>query len=264
MFVTSPKLHQYRSKIPYSMERIGVLINKLQELHQEKASPDQFMHVLQMLQTEVFLLKQQSNNTGRRKIAVVMPGGSVAAKAVEEEIAIPEDFVKIKAEEIKVAELREDIFVEQRIATLVEQKIVAPQPEPVLEPQKPAFNVLEEVPTLAHQPNVKELNEVIGKTAPSLNEKLYQQKAEVGESLNKEPLKDIKKAIGVNDRFIFITELFRGDEAMYERSLKTINHFTIFPEAEFWIQRELKLKLGWLEDHPLVKQFDQLVRRRFL
>jgi hypothetical protein len=50
---------------------------------------------------------------------------------------------------------------------------------------------------------------------------------------------------------------------MYERSIKTINQFKIFAEADFWINRELKTKLGWPVDHPLVKQFDQLVRRRF-
>jgi hypothetical protein len=51
---------------------------------------------------------------------------------------------------------------------------------------------------------------------------------------------------------------------MYERSVKTINGFSIFPEAEYWIKRELKLKLGWDEGNPVVKQFDQLIKRRFL
>ena len=50
---------------------------------------------------------------------------------------------------------------------------------------------------------------------------------------------------------------------MYERSLKTINSFNIYPEAEYWIQRELKVKLGWLEEQEAVKVFDQLVKRRF-
>ncbi|MFT4018273.1 hypothetical protein DC498_03625 [Terrimonas sp.] len=232
------------------MERIGVLINKLQELHQEKASPDQLMHVLQMLQTEVFLLKQQAGAGNRRKIAVVMPS-NIATKTIDEEIAMPEDFVKVKVEEVKIQEQPDNsLFVENK-----------KEVQPVTQN---SFNVFEEVPTLSHQPKVKELNEVIGKESTSLNDKLFEQKREIGEKFNDEPLKDLKKAIGVNDRYIFITELFRGDEAMYERSLKTINHFTIYPEAEFWIQRELKLKLGWLEDHVLVKQFDQLVRRRFL
>ena len=49
--------------------------------------------------------------------------------------------------------------------------------------------------------------------------------------------------------FLFINDLFRGDEAMYERSIKTINSFNIYPEAEYWISRELKVKLGWNNDH---------------
>jgi hypothetical protein len=50
---------------------------------------------------------------------------------------------------------------------------------------------------------------------------------------------------------------------MYERSIKTINSFNIYPEAEYWISRELKIKLGWDNELPVVTQFDQLVRRRF-
>jgi hypothetical protein len=76
-------------------------------------------------------------------------------------------------------------------------------------------------------------------------------------------IRDLKKAIGINDRFLYINELFRGDENMYERSIKTINGFSILPEAEYWIQRELKVKIGWNQDSETVKQFDQLVKRRF-
>jgi hypothetical protein len=86
----------------------------------------------------------------------------------------------------------------------------------------------------------------------------------VGHKLTDSPIRDLKKAIGINDRYVFINELFRGDEVMYERSIKTINNFKILPEAEYWIQRELKVKLGWDEGSGTVKHFDQLVKRRFL
>ena len=72
-----------------------------------------------------------------------------------------------------------------------------------------------------------------------------------------------KKAIGINDRFVFINELFRGDEVMYERSLKTINGFRIMAEAEYWIERELKVKLGWDDMKETTRHFYQLVKRRF-
>ena len=98
---------------------------------------------------------------------------------------------------------------------------------------------------------------------PVLNEKLRANQIEIGSLLNNEPIKELKKGIGINDRFLFVQELFRGDETMYERSIKTIDGFAIYPEAQFWIQRELKLKIGWNEDSATVKHFDQLVKRRF-
>jgi hypothetical protein len=96
-----------------------------------------------------------------------------------------------------------------------------------------------------------------------LNDQLREEKTELGHLLKETPIRDLKKGIGVNDRFVFLNELFRGDEAMYERSLKTINGFRILPEAEYWINRELKIKLGWDDNLPATQHFYHLVRRRF-
>ena len=108
-----------------------------------------------------------------------------------------------------------------------------------------------------------ELNEQLLAEVPSVNDQLKTPSLERVDKLREGPITDLRKAIGVNERFQFVRELFRNDEDMYERSIKTINQFQIFPEADFWINRELKTKLGWPVDHPLVRQFDQLVRRRF-
>jgi hypothetical protein len=126
-------------------------------------------------------------------------------------------------------------------------------------------NKPKEVPTLATiENNGKELNEILPtNNATSFNDLHSKPVNEVSDIFEDAPIKDLKKAIGVNERFLYLNELFRGDEAMYERSIKTINAFTIYPEAEFWIRRELKLKLGWDDKYNTVKQFDQLVRRRF-
>jgi len=98
---------------------------------------------------------------------------------------------------------------------------------------------------------------------PEMNEHLNEYAVEVSTMLDETPVRDLKKAISINDRYLFINHLFRGDENMYERSIRTINGFNIFPEAQYWIQRELKVKLSWLEDNPTVQLFDQLVKRRF-
>ena len=110
----------------------------------------------------------------------------------------------------------------------------------------------------------KEVNDVIGTNgASSLNDKLKSEVADLKSALNDTPVRDLRKAIGVNDRYVFINQLFRGDEVMYERSLKTINGFRILPEADYWMERELKVKLGWDENREATRHFYQLVKRRF-
>jgi hypothetical protein len=139
------------------------------------------------------------------------------------------------------------------------------------ETDAPRYNPIREVPTLTHQipqeARGKELNEVIAVEAPrSLNDTWKEQqpeKKEVSAKLTDTPVKDLRKAVGINDRYLFISELFRGDETMYERSIKTINNFTIFQEAYYWMERELKLKLAWDQEKHSTQLFYQLVRRRF-
>ena len=134
---------------------------------------------------------------------------------------------------------------------------------------QPHFDVLEETPTLLqHTPQEekkihREINQIIHGEQRSLNDQLKQQKTEVAHLLQEAPIKDLRKAIGINDKFVFLNDLFNGDEAMYERSIKTINNFHVLQEAEYWINRELKLRLGWNDTRDSVQHFYQLVRRRF-
>ena len=127
------------------------------------------------------------------------------------------------------------------------------------------FDPLAEKPTdrFTLSQRSKEVNDVIGSGTSSLNDKLRSDVSDLKSALNDTPVRDLKKAIGVNDRYVFINQLFRGDEVMYERSLKTINSFRILPEAEYWMERELKVKLGWDENREATRHFYQIVKRRF-
>jgi len=86
---------------------------------------------------------------------------------------------------------------------------------------------------------------------------------ELQEKLALDPIKDLKAAIGVNDRFQFISTLFNGDEKAFEMAVKTINGFKIFAEAQFWIKSNLREQNKWDETAEAVKAFDLLVKRRF-
>lgn len=243
------------------MERVETLLQKLQQQLTDKTPVQQMLLTVQMLQHELLHLQGKEVANGKESIVVSMPlqhntikpdeGKATVNKAVTEQKIV--EVLKVNEEEV-AAELEEI----KRNATVM-QRISSKSKPPML------FDTTEdEIPTLAqHTHQAKEINQSVSGELVSLNDRLKEIKIEISEKLTDMPVKDLKKAIGINDRFLYINDLFRGDEAMYERSIKTINGFSIFPEAEYWIRRELKTKLGWTDDNQTVKQFDQLVKRRF-
>ncbi len=167
-----------------------------------------------------------------------------------------------------VAEVKMEEAVIPPPTSEVKEEVVAAPPQPVQKQSKKEeqsgwlFDPVSDVPTLTHQKEVYELNDV-HVDSNSLNDKLKEEKTDVASTIKSDSVKDLRRAIGINDRYRFINELFRGDEDMYERSIKTINSFDSFTDADSWIQREMKVKLGWNEKNETTKVFDQVVKRRF-
>lgn len=248
------------------MERVNTLLKKLQQQFEENASAKAMLNTVQILQAELINnLEKTPNEHSTEKVSVIMPfsfnfpkdSANSPIKSNPENISDEEKVVEVL--QVDEKEIEEELNQMKKNAAAV-NAMSSHQ-------QSFQYDPIEEVPTLSHQDpapaNKKILNELNFDYPESLNDRLKEVKIELSQSLTSTPIKDLKKAIGINDRFLYINELFRGDEAMYERSMKTIQNFSIYPEAEFWIRRELKVKIGWLDSDPVVKQFDQLIKRRF-
>jgi hypothetical protein len=259
------------------MQRVETLVDKLQQQLKEQASINQLLITVQLLQEELEL--EKSYVAGKETVVAITPASSFRLKvptniyaSTQKEESVRME-VKKQAEPVAQEKIIELLVVDEAEieAELEEIKRNAEERQKVTTHNKLPLmfedDHEEEIPTLRQQTVAKtiirEINETVVVENNSLNDRLKESKTEVAEMLIDTPVKDIKKAIGVNDRFVFINELFRGDEVMYERSIKTINAFDIWPEAEYWIRRELKLKLSWQESDQIVKQFDQVVKRRF-
>ncbi|GAB2833839.1 hypothetical protein [Ferruginibacter profundus] len=239
------------------MQRVDTLIKKLQEQFAAKVPAGQLLLTVQMLELELSQLQQAAAPDATLAVNIDIPQTILPAVKREEEKTV--EVLQVDEAEIE-AELEEI----RRNAEAMQKISVQNKPQIIFEQEQE-----QDIPTLAHHlqetpAQKKEVHETIGANTASLNDKLKQSKSDLGDTLTETPIRDLKKAIGVNDRFLYINELFRGDENMYERSIKTINSFSILPEAEYWIQRELKTKIGWSEDNEIVKQFIQLVKRRFI
>lgn len=245
------------------MERFRQLVLELNQQVQAGASPERLRQTVALLSLELDRETGQSaRSLGTAKVAVVLPQTPVHIDLTSEPQARISDPVPASVEDSSVKSIPKVMPL-----VLFDEEFTVEQIEPPLHlsnerTRTEAFDVMEEVPTL-YMHRHAEVNEKLLTPISSLNDQLKPPDGERHDTLQTGPITDLRKAIGVNERFQFIRELFRNDEAMYERSIKTINHFQIFPEADFWINRELKTKLGWTNDHPLVKQFDQLIRRRF-
>lgn len=251
------------------MERVETLIKKLQDQVAAHVPLEQMLLTVQMLQAE--LLHLQDNNAydvSNDVIAVTVSQNSQVISQPKPKIAeINNEERTVEILQVDEAELEAELEEIKKNAEAMKQISVQNKPHIVFEPE-------DDIPTLAHQeqpakfdePQIssKEINDsATGSSGLSLNERLKQSKIDLGDTLVEVPIRDLRKAIGVNDRFLFINELFRGDETVYERSIKTINSFSIYAEAEYWIERELKVKNGWSNSDAMVQQFYQLVKRRF-
>ncbi|MBC7937241.1 MAG: hypothetical protein H7Y86_17995 [Rhizobacter sp.] len=246
------------------MERVKTLTGKLQEQLAQNASPDQLLTTVEMLRSELEHLKLIQPKKDNASVAVhIAPYQNDMPDIRDEKPALPEEKT---VEVLQVDEAEVEAELEEIKRTAKEKSSIGAQNKPAL-----LFDPIEDIPTLIHQqaaaeetPKAEVNHAVKGEAKDSLNDRLKETKTELFDSLKEAPIRDLKKAIGINDKFLFVNELFRGDDTMYERSIKTINGFSIYPEAEYWIKRELKLKLGWDDRNDVVKQFDQLVKRRFL
>jgi len=238
-------------------EKIQTIIDRLQQQLAENAGKEKMLLTVQSLVAEVGRSGIQVKE--RQNVAVVMPAtieaGGVRSSQQPAEEPVPE------AKEETPQPLPEAVP-----AASQEEPTDGPEPVPAekntVQEEKhfhiwEAFGIAAEPPTITHYQPKAETSE--------LNEKFTtRHKNELVQSLQSTPIHDLTTAVGINDRYLFINELFRGDESMFERSIITLNKFQTYEQARGWIDRELRLKLGWAVENPVTKQFEGLVSRRFL
>jgi len=212
------------------MERVEFLMLRLLEQYRRNESPAELIAALGRIEQELLL-------------------SFTTEKKLQQPV---NDFENLHIEEVIVSN-SEEILEEEPLPLLeIFQEVIQPE---ILEKEEIATNRNENAEEIPLQ-DVKilhlEINEIHSKKA-----------VEISQHLQEASIKDLRKAIGINDKYLFINELFGGDEKLFENSIKTINQFNIFAEADFWIKKELIAIKKWNLDLPVVEQFMLLVKRRF-
>ncbi len=88
---------------------------------------------------------------------------------------------------------------------------------------------------------------------------------ELSDRLSEQPISDLTKAMGINERMLTINELFDGNNQVFKDAISELNSLNSFEEAKSYISVHLIEQFGWV--HPKkrkkAKVFIKLVKRRF-
>lgn len=74
---------------------------------------------------------------------------------------------------------------------------------------------------------------------------------------------DIRKQIGINDKYQFISELFGNDKEAYENTITQLNACSGYEEAVNWLDEHVHSEYGWNDEQDTVQSFYELLNSFF-
>lgn len=186
---------------------------------------------------------------------------------IQEDLTENEDIVFETAEPEVVDKIDdEDLFEFEE--PVEEIKVIVEPVVPVAETVQPLAQDVAKKPSVEqaslfssdNSAGVKTIGEQLGQNKTSLNEMLAQKSAPQDIGTRLKPITDIKAAIGVGDRFLYIRELFAGNTELFDATITNLNALSSYNEAHQF----LSSKFTWNESSNTVSTFLNVVKRRYV
>ena len=111
------------------------------------------------------------------------------------------------------------------------------------------------VPIVESEPQTRRLADVLGGDRQVLAEKMASEEKPTT-PFNR--ITDLRKAIGLNDKFLMIKDLFGGDAAQYEATIDTLNEFDDLDDCMIYIVENF----SWNPDSEGAKLLVSLIERK--
>ena len=96
------------------------------------------------------------------------------------------------------------------------------------------------------------LNDRFNATVPDLSDRLQQLRQD-----------SLRSSMGINDRYIFLDTLFKGDAHSFDTMMHLLEHAKTFNEAESIASQYIRAMQDNLEQAAVVEKFYDLLRSRF-
>jgi hypothetical protein len=100
---------------------------------------------------------------------------------------------------------------------------------------------------------------------PTLNEILSVRvnRENVAAKISSQEEKDLKSMIKLNDKLMFVRDLFGGYNLAYSEAIELVNRFDSFLAAENFLKQNYAVKNKWAEKQATVDQLYEILNRRF-
>jgi hypothetical protein len=83
------------------------------------------------------------------------------------------------------------------------------------------------------------------------------------EQLSIKPISDIKLAITLNDKLLYVKDLFNGYNLAYSEAVEILNRFNTFEEAQRFLKTNYVTKNNWEGKQATADKFYALLKRRY-
>lgn len=212
--------------------------------------PEAFIHLAQSkvsgIANEVGLLGSLAKSSSQTTAAPeTIPQPESEPTPITAPAPEPEEEQKMEQTEELTEEAQEQSKEQSKEQPKVESKLQKPTVAPPSSPEAPGTEK-------------KVLGELLGKDRTSFNEKLGNGQ---GNGSNKvlSPITDLRKGLGINDRFFFQRELFNGSSDVMNQTLDQLNQMNSLSSAKSFLAANFK----WKPDQEAVHAFMDLLERRF-
>lgn len=153
---------------------------------------------------------------------------------------------------------KKEIVAEKKLKTISEESNSTKKEVPTISSDTPSKQIKK---TEAPLDKSSVLGEKIKKESTSVNEHIADKKDNTKMvSQYGKPVSDVRKAIGLNDRFYFQRELFNGNAEAFNNTLDQINQIDSYELALQFV----KSNYNWDEDNEVAESFYKSIKRRFI
>lgn len=154
---------------------------------------------------------------------------------IEEEQEYPDLQESLNSEALIFAEKLEPIIAEPELP-----KVISGKPEPVKPEPAPALTLNQRIAAQIG------LNQPVIKTVGTSNS-----------------VQDLPSLITLNDKLLFVKELFNGYNLAYAEAINILNRYTNFEQAEQFLKANYAEKNNWKDKPATTERFLDLLKQRF-